>query len=42
MVVSTTEVKRAVTIIRTLDPESFVVVTAISGFYGNFHMKPIK
>jgi uncharacterized membrane-anchored protein YitT (DUF2179 family) len=42
MVVSTTEIKRSVNIIKTLDPESFVVVTSLSGVYGNFHMKPIK
>ncbi len=42
MVVSTTEIKRAIDIIRTLDPESFVVVTSLSGVYGNFHMRPIK
>ena len=42
MVVSTTEIKRSVNIIKTLDPSSFVVVTSLSGVYGNFHMKPIK
>ena len=42
MVVSTTEVKRSVDIIKALDPQSFVVVTSIQGVYGNFHMKPIK
>ena len=42
MVVSTTEIKRSVNIIKTLDPQSFVVVTSLSGVYGNFHMKPIK
>ena len=42
MVVSTTEIKRSVNIIKTLDPESFVVVTSLSGVYGNFHMRPIK
>ena len=42
MVVSTTEIKRAVNIIKTLDPESFVVVTSLQGVYGNFHMRPIK
>ena len=42
MVVSTTEIKRSINIIKTLDPESFVVVTSLSGVYGNFHMKPIK
>ena len=42
MVVSTTEIKRAVSIIKTLDPESFVVVTSLSGVYGRFHMRPIK
>ena len=42
MVVSTTEIKRSVNIIKTLDPNSFVVVTSLSGVYGNFHMRPIK
>lgn len=42
MVVSTTEIKRAVTIIKQLDPESFVNITALHGVYGNFHTKPIK
>ena len=42
MVVSTTEIKRAVMIIKELDPESFVVITPLQGVYGNFHMKPIK
>ena len=42
MVVSTTEVKRSVNIIRQLDPQSFVVVYNLSGVYGRFHMKPIK
>ena len=42
MVVSTTEIKRAVDIIKELDPHSFVSVTSLSGVYGNFHMKPIK
>ena len=42
MVVSTTEVKRSVDVIKALDPESFVVVMSIQGVYGNFHMRPIK
>ena len=42
MVVSTTEIKRSVDIIKELDPESFVYVTALTGVYGNFHMRPIK
>ena len=42
MVVSTTEIKKAVKVIRELDPESFVNVTALSQVYGHFHMKPIK
>lgn len=42
MVVSTTEIKRAVDVIKELDPHSFVSVTSLSGVYGNFHMKPIK
>ena len=42
MVVSTTEIKRSVDVIKQLDPHSFVCVTSLSGVYGNFHMKPIK
>ena len=42
MVVSTTEIKRSLNIIKTLDPDSFVVITSLTGVYGNFHMKPIK
>ena len=42
MVVSTTEIKRSVDIIKQLDPSSFVNVTSLQGVYGNFHMKPIK
>ena len=42
MVVSTTEIKRAVDVIRELDPQSFVVVKSLQGVYGNFHMRPIK
>lgn len=42
MVVSTTEIKRSVNIIKELDPQSFVVVNTVQGVYGNFHMRPIK
>ena len=42
MVVSTTEIKRSLNIIKTLDPDSFVVITSLTGVYGNFHMRPIK
>lgn len=42
IVVSTTEVRKAVKIIKQLDPTSFVSVTALSQVYGNFHMKSIK
>lgn len=42
MVVSTTEIKRAIKVIRELDPESFVNVTSLQQVYGHFHMKPIK
>lgn len=42
MVVSITEVRRAVKIVKQLDPESFVNVTTLHQVYGNFHMKPIK
>ncbi len=42
MVVSTTEIKHAVKVIRALDPESFVNVTSLQQVYGHFYMKPIK
>ena len=42
MVVSTTEIKHAVDVVRELDPHSFVVVNSLQGVYGNFHMRPIK
>ena len=42
MVVSTTEIKRSVDVIKELDPHSFVCVTSLHSVYGNFHMKPIK
>ena len=42
MVVSTNEIKRSIDIVKELDPHSFVVVTPLTGLYGNFHMKPIK
>ena len=42
MVVSTTEIKKAVKVIRELDPESFVNITSLQQVYGHFHMKPIK
>lgn len=42
MVVSTTEVKNAVKVIKQLDPESFVSVTSLQQVYGNFHMKSVK
>ena len=42
MVVSTTEVKRSVDIIKALDPESFINISTLQHVYGNFHMKPIK
>ena len=42
MVVSTSEIKRSVKIIRELDPQSFVIVQTLHGVYGRFHMRPIK
>ena len=42
MVISTTEIKRSVDVIKELDPHSFVCVTSLHSVYGNFHMKPIK
>ncbi len=42
MVVSTSEIKRSVQIIRELDPNSFVIVQTLHGVYGRFHMRPIK
>ncbi len=42
MVVSTYEIKKAVRVIRQLDPESFVNVTSLQQVHGHFHMRPIK
>lgn len=42
MVVSTIEVRKAVKVIKQLDPESFVNVTPLQQVYGNFHMKPVR
>ena len=42
MVVSTSEIKKAVNVIRVLDPHSFVNVTMLQNVYGNFHIKPVK
>ncbi len=42
MVVSTTEIKKAIKVIKQLDSESFVNVTSLNQVYGHFHMKPIK
>ena len=42
MVVSTTEIKCSVDVIKELDPHSFVCVTSLQSVYGNFHMRPIK
>lgn len=42
LVLSTTEVRKAVKIIKELDPESFVNVTALQQVYGNFHTKPVR
>ena len=42
MVVSTTEVKRSIIVIKELDPESFIGVTSLQSIVGNFHSKPIK
>ena len=42
MVVSTTEIKKAVKVIQQLDPGSFINVTSLHQVYGHFYMKPIK
>ena len=42
MVVSTPELKRAVNVIKELDPDSFINVTSLVAVYGKFHMRPIK
>ena len=42
MVVSTTEVKHAIKVIKELDPESFIGVHALQSVVGNFRVKPIK
>lgn len=42
MVVSTTEIKKAVKVVQQLDPGSFINVTSLQQVYGHFYMKPIK
>ena len=42
MVVSTTEIKHAIKVIRELDPSSFINVTSLQQVYGHFYMKPVK
>lgn len=42
LVVSTTEVKNAIKVIKQLDPESFIDVTPLQQVYGNFHMRAVK
>jgi len=42
MVVSTTETKHAIKVIKELDPDSFVNVTSLQQVAGHFHMKTIK
>ena len=42
MVVSVTETKHAVKVIKQLDPESFINITSLQQVYGHFYMKPVK
>lgn len=42
MVVSSFEVKRAISVIQEADPNAFVNVVSVSAVYGQFHIDPIK
>lgn len=42
MVVSSNEVKRVVSLVRKIDPHSFITVTSLVQAYGNFFIKPIE
>lgn len=42
MVVSSNEVKKVVSLVRKVDPNSFITVTSLIQAYGNFYIKPIE
>lgn len=42
MVVSSSEVKRVISLVKKVDPHSFVTVTALVQAYGNFFIKPVE
>ena len=42
MVVSSNEVKHVVSLVRKIDPHSFISVTSLIQAYGNFYIKPIE
>ncbi len=42
MVVSSFETKHVVSLIKSLDPDSFVTVTSLQQVYGRFFIKPVK
>ncbi len=42
MVVSSNEVKRVISLVRKVDPHSFITVTALVQAYGNFFIKPVE
>lgn len=42
MVVSSSEVKRVISLVRKIDPRSFITVTSLQQAYGNFYIKPVE
>ena len=42
MVVSSNEVRKVVSLVKKVDPHSFVTVTSLIQAYGNFYIKPIE
>ena len=42
MVVSSNEVKRVVSLVKKVDPHSFITVTSLIQAYGNFFIKPVE
>lgn len=42
IVVSSNEVKRVINVVRKADPQSFIMVTALTQAYGNFFIKPLE
>ena len=42
MTVSSSQVKDVISLIRKVDPHSFITVTALVQVYGNFFIKPVE